>query len=74
MPNRQRKIRARRHALNKHWDLIATKSLILGDPKKITADLLATFQKLNIAWSSRNRSHYLRALWRATGHECGKTR
>lgn len=71
MPNRQRKIKKRRHSLIKHWDLIATKSLILGPPGKISHDLPGTFVKLSLPWSSRNRDQYLAALKRATGYEKG---
>lgn len=42
MSNTKRKIRRRRQHLNQHWDLIATKALLLGDDK-VAAAAAGTF-------------------------------
>jgi hypothetical protein len=53
----------------RHWDFIATKSLILGEPRKLFMDLKGTFAKLDIKDSSQNRSLYAAALKRAIGYD-----
>lgn len=67
--NKRQRINKRNRERAKHWDLIATKSLLVSTPAHLYNNLQETFQKLGLTWSSQSRNRYQSALIRAVGSE-----
>lgn len=68
--NQRRKASARRKKLNEYWDLVATKSLLLGPtPSMLYYNAGATLGRLGIGDSSNNRKRYMSVLRRAVGDD-----
>lgn len=79
MSNTKRKIRRRRQHLEQHWDLIATKALLLGDyavercisampivlsDKTIVSPTIWMLQQMNITPTATSRVQLRNALMR----------
>lgn len=66
--NKQQRLRKRRRDREKHWDMVATKSLLIGPkPAELFRNVGETLRTLNIPWSTTNRTRYQEALLRAVG-------